>query len=501
MISRLKQIDFSSLKTILWMAFLVRLVAVFFSEGYGMHDDHFLVIEAAGSWADGYDYNHWLPWTKGNLGAPEGHSFTYVGFNFVLISFFKMLGIADPKILMVLNRLVHALLSLLVIKYAYKITEKLSDKKTAVLASWLLALMWALPFLSVRNLVEVISMPFLIWSVWLSLRDNRNSTLLYSGILIGVAISLRYQIAVYAIGMGIWFLIKGEWKKVLWFTGGFLITFVLTQGVVDYCIWGYPFAEFIGYVVYNMNEGTAYMGNSNYFMYFYVLFGLLLFPFGILALIAYFSAAKRYFVLFLPTFLFLAFHTWFPNRQERFILTIYPLVIVLVFLGLKHLRERLFWNRFWRISWIAFWILNIPLLCIVTTTTSKKSRLNSMYALYNNSRGDEHILLEATGESSPEMLPFFYAGKWEYQVNERRKEDSTSIQDYLSYPHDFIFFLGEENLPQRIRDFKTIYPKMTKEREIEPSPMDKTLHRINPRNSNSYVEIWRTHYPPRKPSK
>src|SRR3989344_20077 len=149
MIARLRQIDFSSLKTILIFGLIVRLVAAFFSEGYGMHDDHYLVIEAAGSWVDGQDYNHWLPWTPDNTGMPEGHSFTYVGFNFLLLGFLKMIGIADPKMLMLINRLIHALFSLLVIKYGYKITEKLSDKKTAVLAGWMLAMLWAMPFLSV----------------------------------------------------------------------------------------------------------------------------------------------------------------------------------------------------------------------------------------------------------------------------------------------------------------------------------------------------------------
>ncbi|HLP55710.1 MAG TPA: glycosyltransferase family 39 protein [Fluviicola sp.] len=493
MIARLRQIDFSSLKTILFFGLIVRLVAAFFSEGYGMHDDHYLVIEAAGSWVDGQDYNHWLPWTADNTGVPEGHSFTYVGFNFLLLGFLKMIGIADPKMMMLINRLIHALFSLLVIKYGYRITEKLSDKKTAVIAGWMLAMLWAMPFLSVRNLVEVVSMPFLIWAVWLTIRDNKKSTFFYAGILLGVAISLRYQIAIYAVGMGIWFLIKWEWQKLLLFTAGAAFTFVLTQGLVDYCIWGYPFAEFTSYVIYNMNEGVGYMTNTNYFMYFYVLFGLLLFPLGILALIGYFKSARKYMIIFLPTFLFLLFHSIFPNRQERFILTILPLVIILALLGIRELRQRVFWNKFWRISWIAFWVLNIPMLMIVSTTTSKKSRLNTMYALYGHSKGNEHILIEATGETNPEMMPFFYAGGWKFQFAERRKEDTTSLQTYLNYPHDFVFFFGEKDLDKRISEFKKIYPKMTKEKEIEPSLIDKTLHKINPRNSNSYVEIWRTH--------
>lgn len=495
MLDKLKQINTKSLKTILLAALAVRLVAAFFSEGYGMHDDHYLVIEAAGSWADGTDYNHWLPWTHDNPGKPEGHSFTYVGINFLLISGLKAIGIADPKMIMLINRLLHALFSLLVVYFGYKITERVSDRKTASTVGWLLALLWAFPFLSVRNLVEVASIPFLMWSVWLTLRDDKWQTLFWSGVLIGMAVSFRYQIAIYAVGVGAYFLFRLQWQKLIAFTAGVLVLFVVTQGIVDYCIWGYPFAEFRGYVTYNMNEGTGYMTNKNYFMYFYVLFGFLLFPLGILALIGYFGTVRKYTILFVPTFLFLLFHTIFPNRQERFILTIMPLVIVLAILGIRELRSRgFFWERFWKVSIVAFWIINIPMLLLVSTTTSKKSRLDTMYALYGKIKGGEHILIEATGETNPEMMPFFYAGKWDLHFAERKRDDTTSMQTYLGNPHDIIFFFGQQRLPQRIASFRKIYPDMTKMTAVEPSFIDRTLHKINPRNSNSYVEIWRTNY-------
>ncbi len=490
---RIKTVDWSSLKTILFVGLIVRLIAAIFSEGYSMHDDHFLVIEAAGSWADGFDYNHWLPWNKAAGAAPEGHSFTYVGLNYLFFTALKSIGIADPKTLMLINRIVHALFSLLVIRFGYLITEKLSNKKTAGYVGWLLALLWAMPFLSVRNLVEVVSIPFLMWAVWLTLQENRKWALFYAGLLIGVAISFRYQIAIYAVGLGIYYLFKLEWRKLILMTAGSLVMFLLTQGVVDYFIWGYPFAEFKGYVVYNMNEGTRYMKNANYFMYFYVLFGFLLFPLGILALIAYFKAARKYLILFIPTFVFLLFHTIFPNRQERFILTIFPLVVILVFLGIEQLRIRKFWNGFWKVSWVGFWILNIPLFCIVTVMPSKKSRVNTMYALYGKAHGNEHILIEATGETNPEMMPYFYSGKWQYKVLERWNTDTINPASFYTVePQDYIFFFGQKNLEQRIDTFKVIYPKMHLEAQIEPGFVDKFLHGINPRNSNSYVEIWKT---------
>ncbi|MCB0770968.1 MAG: hypothetical protein KDC00_11265, partial [Flavobacteriales bacterium] len=86
------------------IALVPRLLAAVFSQGYFAHDDHFLVIEAAGSWVDGFDYNNWLPWNQGDAPRPSGHSFFYVGLHYLLISFLKTIGITDPKQLMIVVR-------------------------------------------------------------------------------------------------------------------------------------------------------------------------------------------------------------------------------------------------------------------------------------------------------------------------------------------------------------------------------------------------------------
>jgi hypothetical protein len=487
-------IDWTSLRTILFFGLIIRLIAAIFSEGYAMHDDHYLVIEAAGSWVDGMDYNHWLPWSPGNNGNPEGHSFTYVGLNYLLFSFLKWIGIADPKMLMLINRILHAVFSLLIIRYGYLITKRLADKKVASYVGWMLALLWAMPFLSVRNLVEITSIPFLMMSVWFMIKDSMNRTIFISGVMLGMAVSFRYQIALYGIGTGLFFMLRGEWKRLMLYTAGALLVFSLTQGLVDYLIWGYPFAEFKGYVVYNMNEGTGYMtyNKDNYFMYFYVLFGFMLFPMGILGFIGYFKSYKKYWGIFLPTLLFLLFHTWFPNRQERFILTIFPLVLMLAVLGIHLLIEKPFWAKFWRISWVGFWIINIPFMLIISTMPSKKSRVDTMYSLYGKVKGNERILIEATGKTNPEMMPFFYAGKWKFSMSERWNTDTTSLDTINKVPKDYIFFFGKDSLEPRIQSFKKYYPEMELKDKIDPSLVDQVLQSINPRNSNSYVEVWKT---------
>jgi hypothetical protein len=103
----LNKINLNSYKTIILVGLFFRLVSAVFSEGYGMHDDHFLTIEASASWVNNYDYNGWLPWSENSRGIPEGHSFTYVGLNYCFFAICKLIGFTDPKALMIINRILE----------------------------------------------------------------------------------------------------------------------------------------------------------------------------------------------------------------------------------------------------------------------------------------------------------------------------------------------------------------------------------------------------------
>ena len=482
---------YQSYKLILFVALLVRLIATIFSQGYGMHDDHYLIIEASASWVDGYDYNRWLPWTEGSGGTPEGHSFTYVGLNYVYFSIMKFIGVVDPKILMLINRLIHALASMVVVLYGIKITEKLSNKETATKVGWILALLWIMPFISVRNLVEVAALPFLIYGVWLLIKNEKLVNFLVSGLFIGMAVSFRYQIGVFALGLAAYYFFKWQFKPFLLFSAGVLFVFGLTQGLVDYFIWGYPFAEFIGYVSYNMKEGTGYLPNHNYFMYFIVLMGSLFVPLGILVMVGFFKSYKKYALLFIPTFAFILFHTIYPNRQERFVLSVLPFFIMLGIMGYQLFKESKTREKLWKISLIAFWVLNIPFLFFSMTMYSKKSRVEAMYHLYTNSIGKEAILLEGSADGRTSMMPKFYAKSWYCSFSDRTDKAQHLLVNPIS-KYDYIFFFDEKDLQKRIQQYKVIYPNMSLDKKCEPSLVDKLLRDLNPRNANEYIEIWKT---------
>ncbi|MGZ3920150.1 MAG: hypothetical protein ACXVC7_07665, partial [Bacteroidia bacterium] len=110
------QNKYTPLQQLLIIGFFVRIFSVIFSKGFGWHDDHFLIIESSQSWADGYDYNNWLPADNDPTRVPQGHSLFYIGIHYYIFKFFKLIGLVNPQAKMFFIRLFHALWSLLVIK-------------------------------------------------------------------------------------------------------------------------------------------------------------------------------------------------------------------------------------------------------------------------------------------------------------------------------------------------------------------------------------------------
>ena len=326
---------------VIFIALILRLAASIFSQGYGMHDDHFLVIEAAQSWVDGFDYNSWLPWNQIDP-RPEGHSFFYVGFHYALFSLFKLLGIESPDFKMFIIRIIHALFSLLTVSISYRITELISDRRTAFKVGMLMAAFWFMPFLSVRNLVEIFAIPFLLAGTYLILLSDKNINIKFTGkpgnfifiagLIMGIAFSVRYQTILFIGGTGLVLLVMKKWTETIIFGSGALISMVFFQSIADIFIWGYPFAEFLEYVRYNLENRNNYL-TGPWHMYLGVLIGVFLLPLGFFILFGYFRTWKNHLLIFLPSFIFLAFHSYFPNKQERFIFTIIPFIVISGMIG------------------------------------------------------------------------------------------------------------------------------------------------------------------------
>lgn len=100
--------------------------------------------------------------------------------------------------------------------------------------------------------------------------------------------------------------------------------------------------------------------------------------------------------MWLPTFAFLFFHSVFPNKQERFILTIVPLVLVLGYVEWERFRSASPWwaqrKGLWRGVMAWTWGLNIVLLVALSVSYSKRERVEAMLML--RGKGVSALLIE-----------------------------------------------------------------------------------------------------------
>ena len=482
------------------IALVPRLIAAFFSEGYFAHDDHFLVIEAAASWVDGFDYNNWLPWNQTGTPHPSGHSFVYVGFHYLLFTGLKGIGIVQPKAVMLVVRLIHALWSLVVVRTGYRIAMRLSTPEIAWRTGLFLALFYFMPFLAVRNLVEVACIPFLMLGAYRLVRSPQGPTLkdaLWAGIWIGLAVNIRFQTLFFAAGPGLAFLLQKRWKEAVVYGLGAALPIVLLQGTIDLFIWKAPFVELTEYVQYNLVNTTTYF-DQPWYNYLLLLAGIYIPFLSVAVLFGYFRKTAPL-LLWLPLLLFLAVHSYFPNKQERFLLPIVPLFFVVGYASWEQWRLGSSWwqrrRKLWKWQMVFVVALNTILLVVLCGAFSKRSRVEAM-DLLRSEAPLRRLIMEDTVEGEPPLPPLFYLGQW--NVNVLFVLDTAlpippmdTTQQRMDRP-DAILFFGMEDLPKRMARVIAAVGPLEVVAVARPGLVDRVVHWLNPVNRNEAILVTRT---------
>ena len=493
------------LAPILVVALALRLAAAWFSEGYLMHDDHFLVLEAAASWVDGEDYNNWFPWSQEEEGLPVGPhpaNFAYVGTQFVLIYGLKTLGISNPKTIALVLRLFHALYSLLAVWLVYRIAEKLGNRRASWAAGWGMAAFAVIPVLSVHQLVEMACIPPLLLAVERALYGRsgwRNA--LWVGLGFGLATGFRFQCGLLALGWAAGSLWKARcsasaFREVL-MTGAFSLAFFSLSQIQDVFIWGRPFVQLMAYFGYNTTHALNYpQGPPGQFLL--TLIGLMVPPLSLALIWGMFREIKRWPEWVGAVLVFLLFHELYPNKQERFILPALPLILALGTAGwVRFEQASVFWGRHMRFRnglFLFALTLNSMALGILTFGQAKSSRVNAMYALWE--AGDLDNFMAVYVDSSPQV-PAFYSGSWDrYYVAEADDDPAERLnlvcrmKNHRTFPN-YLLFYGDEHLGETVKSYKAAWPGLTYVRQIAPSRLDRFIHWLNPLNSVERVMIYR----------
>lgn len=482
------------------IAIIPRIVAAIFSKGYFAHDDHFLVIEAAGSWVDGFDYNNWLPWNQGPEPHPTGHSFFYVGLHYLLFVALKAVGIEDPQATMVVVRLLHAAWSLVVVRLGYRIAEQLSDKEIAWRTGLFLALFYFMPFLSVRDLVEVACIPFLMLGCWQLVRgtDGPNTRhALMAGIWIGMAMNIRFQTLFFAAGPGLALLLQRKWTNAVYYAIGLAIPLIVFQSAIDIYLWQRPFAELAEYVLYNLANTTTYF-DQPWYNYLLLLLGIFIPLFSVAVFFGFFRN-PRPLLLWLPVIVFLTAHSYFPNKQERFLLPVVPLFFVLGYVSWEKWRlASRWWQRHtlaWRRLQTITWSINTAALLLLCSSYSKRSRVEAMTSLLNLT-DVVGIVIEDTHDRTAPMPPLFYGKQWAARIEPWTDPEASLAERFDALPADsrpnYVFFIGEEDIQRRIRGVTAAMGPLQQVGRAEPGVLDRLVHWLNPVNRNEVIIIARS---------
>ena len=481
---------------------LLRLAAAVFGSGYLMHDDHFMVLEVAGSWADGEDYNRWLPWNQ--LGEKEAipANFAYAGSQFLVLKALGSAGVHHPGTQALIIRVLHALYGVLIILFGYRLALALRPdrKDLATTAAWILAAGGLWPLLAVHQLVEMVCIPPLLLA-FTTLAASDRVTLkqaVLAGVGIGIATGLRYQCGLIGIGLVPVLLMQRQLKPLIATGITALVVFALMQAP-DLFIWGEPFVQLRGYISYNAAHAGAYP-EGPWYQYLLTLGGLLVPPVSLMlmwgALHTEESSSPRWWRVLAPTLLFLVFHSLFINKQERFILPIFPALIALGGAGWNLWSEQ---SRWWqrnrkveRMAWSTFWVVSMGLLAVTIPYSGKQTRVQAMDFLYEQRASDFAMIQVDSGA----MPPQFYSGSWNsYHIDNRRetRRDPIAVaKSWCSHPPQFLLFQGDRHLGEAVAEYKAAMPDLRYVTTIKPSRIDRWLHEINPINSVERIMVYST---------
>jgi hypothetical protein len=121
---------------------------------------------------------------------------------------------------------------------------------------------------------------------------------LYAGLFFGLAFAVRYQLAAFFGFLGLVILVERKWFSAIGVLIGFLLTAGITQGLIDYLIWGYPFAEFGEYIAYNLSDASKDyakdLGNPLWIGYIFVL-GTMVIPLvGLFWIFGFFRSIRKH---------------------------------------------------------------------------------------------------------------------------------------------------------------------------------------------------------------
>lgn len=225
--------------------------------------------------------------------------------------------------------------------------KKFSTSETNFLLLMLIFYFGA-PFALTRPMFESLAAPFLTLAAVFALKYDESenlSDLLWGVVFASVAFVLRQQLGFCALVFVILPILKRNVRQVF-YAGGLGLLLFAFSGLPDYFLRGKFHYSLLNLTVYNFEHGSDY-GNRTVFFYPLLILVIGFIPFFIKKYPAQVTAGylrKNRSLLFMVG-LFIFLHSLFPQKWERFVISLIPILIFLIFPFLYFLHTEFRNNR------------------------------------------------------------------------------------------------------------------------------------------------------------
>jgi hypothetical protein len=485
-----------ALLLVLAVAVLLRLPSVLWSKGFMASDDQYETVDVAYRWIQDGPLNEdgRLKW--GDHPSEEISRFPlYTLVLYGIMKLYHLSGVTSLDTMMYGVRAAHALLSLLTVWGLFVIVRATTKSSGwAIIAGLVGAAHFALPYLSVRALIEVVCGEFwLIALVCLYCWEDRRRTeyLFIAGVLTGLAWMIRFQIAaaVLPIPLLLWWRECSLRPALIYVAGG--AAMVLVAGIVDSLLLGKFLGSFINHVAQGFSEGSLYQ--TPRFVYPLTLLAVAVPPFSIAALVWAWNRTFRakHLLLSASIICFVVLHTLAANRQERFMLPILPAVLLVLVLStadrFSRADQSAVKTRAFRWLIAPSILINVALLVILTGNYSHKGLVEPLVEI-EEQKQNAHVVF-VTPEKQ-RIFPLTYGGIQPVQRNYLYAwEDFPKTAQALTEEDTLEFFITYSpevtDLPRYRDSLEKYFGSMNVWRTVEPSMLDAILHTLNPKHNRT----------------
>ncbi len=493
------------LTTVMITAIIFRLLAAIFSKGYLYTDDHFETASVAYQWLQSGIFTDERLFTWGGRSDPEtiGRCPVYTLFLFGIMKFLYAFGVESLDKLMYGVRAVHSLISLVSVYAVYKTIEMVTkSNRWALIGGLFIALHFAFPTLSARTLIEFFSSHFWILAIYFiykyQYKKKALAFLFWAGVLTGLAWIIRFQIVFAAFIVPVILIWQYKrLKEALWYCYGVILVVVLT-GFLEYNLLGSFLRGTLNQLPSFSDIQSSPPVNVPFWVYAVLLIIIFIPPLSIAAFISagFKKFWSRHSLIVYSTLSFVIIHTILWNRQERFIMPILPVVILIMVLAIWHqYSEKGFLFRHKRLLYgmVVFSIVvNMFMLPIFTMNYGRKGLTEPLVKI--EKIANQPTIVYFSPDKYYTMFPDDYAG---YNKMVRYNIGSwDNFEDYFAlYKLDtiesyyIIYPRKEGDLQRYIDSLETKIENLEQLYYIGPSTIDYILHLLNPRHNPTY-EAW-----------